>query len=300
MQSVQRLMFLSRSTKARQTLWKIAEARRCLCTNDVTEKSVTKPRLVVDQRTALSNPAKPHQLHIDWDIELQQIIQEEEEEKNRSVLAPVEDESHIYAEPMLRPTFNLAAYVQKSETLQQLLQLGVDLEYLDRKNCGEFIAKLDFKRDIEPHLLVLTQNIGIPIDEMGRYLTKNSHILKESLDDIQTRVNYLHLKKFTRDEIVTIVTRNPNWLNFNTREIDKRLGFFQNDFQLLGHQVRALTVLCPKLITYNLLDVQRMSFSIREECGFEGEDVQQILMKIPKIWMKRKHFISFSKSFISF
>lgn len=280
------LVHFSRSI-GRNSLRNIVETRQYMCTHDVVEKSIAKPRMVFNEPAAMSS-AKTHHLQIDWDIEMQQIAEEEESDKNRSVLAPVDDESQIYAEPMLRPTFNLAAYVQKSETLQQLIKLGVNLDHLDRKNFGQFIANLDFKHDIEAHLLMLTKNVGIPIEKMGWYLTRNPAILKENIDDIQTRVNYLELKKFTRDDIVAIVTKNPQWLNHKIREIDERLGFFQSDFQLTGSEVRALTVKCPKLITYHMMEIQNITFSIREECCFEDDEVKQILLKVPKIWMKRK------------
>lgn len=284
MQSVRRLIYISRSF-GRPSLLNSIERRQNMCTND--EKSITKSQVI--RNTPAIGSAKPLQLQIDWDVEMEQIVAEEEHKKSRSILAPVEDESQIYVEPMLRPTFNLAAYVQKSETLQQLIKLGVNLDSLDRKNVGKFIASLDFNKDIAAHILVLKEKVGIPIEAMGQYLTKNPNILKENLDDIQTRVNYLELKKFTRDDIVAIVTKNPQWLNINTHEIDERLGFFQNEFQLTGNEVRALTVKCPKIITYNEMDIKRLTFSIREECGFEDDEIREILLKVPKIWMKRMY-----------
>lgn len=264
----------------------LIERRQCMCTRDVSVKNIEKSQIELNVNESVS---RPQHLQIDWDIEMRHIAEQEERERNRSILAPVEDEAQIYAEPVLRPTFNLAAYVQKSETLQQLIKLGVNLNHLDRQNFGEFIAGLDFKQNVEAHLLLLTKNVGIPIEQMGTFLTKNPAILKENLDDIQTRVNYLELKRFTRDDIVTIVTKNPKWLSFNTCEIDERLGFFQHDFELTGDEVRWLTVKCPKLITYDLMQVKSVSFSMREECGFEGDEVKEILLKVPKIWMKREY-----------
>lgn len=206
----------------------------------------------------------------------------------RSVLAPVEDERKIYAEPVLLPSFNLAAYVQKSETLQQLIKLGVELDRLDETSHGDFIASLDFKRDIEPYILLFTKDIGFPIEQMGQFLTKNPDVLKQSMDDIKVRINYLELKRFKHDEILTIITRNPRWLNYATREIDERLGFFQKDFSLTGNEVRQLVVSYPRLITYDLVQVNHISFSIREECCFEKDEVKQILLKCPKLWTLRK------------
>lgn len=41
------------------------------------------------------------------------------------------------------PSFNLAAYVNNSSTLQQFLSLGVDLHSIERrKGLGDFVLKL--------------------------------------------------------------------------------------------------------------------------------------------------------------
>lgn len=224
-------------------------------------------------------------LQIDWDSEMQQ-IEIEEKLNDQSILSPVE-ESKIYAEPMLRPTYNLAAYVQKSETLQQLVKLGVDLSQLDELRVGQFIVNLDFKADIEPYIVYLTKDVGIAFDELGKFFTKNPMVLREHLDDIHTRINYLELKKFTRDEIASIVTRNAFWLNYSTRDIDGRLGFFQKHFGLRGNELRTVTVSYPKLITHKKIDVEEISFAMREECGFDSDQVKQLVQKCPKLWMMR-------------
>lgn len=240
----------------------------------------------------------PINLQIDWDSEMQR-IEMNEKEHEQSILSPVVEESKIYAEPMLRPTYNLAAYVQKSETLQQLVKLGVDLSELDRLAVGQFIVNLDFKTDIEPYIMFLTQNVGIAIDDLGFFFTKNPNVLREHLDDISTRINYLELKRFTRDEIVSIVTRNVFWLNYSTRDIDGRLGFVQKHFELSGNEMRTVTVACPKLITHKLIDIEQISFSIREECGFDRDQVRQLVQKCPKLWMMRMFILNFERiSFI--
>lgn len=298
MQSIKYLMHLSRPI-VRQSLRQMIEIR-CMCTND----TIGKPRIsFVESPPALGKVKSSHELQIDWDKEMESIVEDEEREHSRSVLAPIEDESLIYAEPMLRPTYNLAAYVQKSETLQQLMKLGVNLDRLDAKNIGDFIANLDFKRDVEPYILLLTKDIGVPADIIGKFLTNNPDILKESLDDLQVRVNYLQLKRFTQEQIASIISRNQFWLNYSTRDIDERLGFFQKDFQLSGDEVRALTVAYPRVITYNLHQIKEMSFSVREECCFEPEQVKEILLKCPKLWMMRKyrrHLFCFYRMLICF
>lgn len=287
MQSIRNLVRLSRQFRGHQSLCCSFESRRCSSTNDTVDRNVGRPKIsFVDRAPAMDN-VKVHELQINWDEEMD-AIEEEERENSRSILAPVEDESKIYAEPMLRPTFNLAAYVQKSETLQQFLKLGVNLHKLDALGAGQFVANLDFMRDVQPYILFLTKDVGLPVEEVGNLLTYNPNILKENLDDMQTRVNYLQLKRFKSDEIVRIISKNARWLNYSTHEIDERLGFFQKNFQLTGNEVRFLTVTCPRLITYHLQAIKEMSFGVKEECCFEPDEMKKILLKCPKLWMMRK------------
>lgn len=220
---------------------------------------------------------------IDWDREMTQIL---EEEKNYSVLAPVKDEHSITAEPYLRPTFNLAAYVPKSETLQQMIKLGVNLSKIERRRgVSEFIIGLDFERDMKPHILFLTQTIGLSADCLGTFLTKNPFFFKMDLDDLQVRVNYLQSKRFSSEQITEIVRRNPFWLMFSTQRIDQRLGFFQKEFSLKGNEVRQLAVNKPTLITHSLMKVRRATFSIREEMCLEKDEVKSLILRLPKLWL---------------
>lgn len=295
MQSIRNCLFLSRMI-GYQSLRNVVNVQRCLCTNDGADKNIAKSKIALVKQPPAFNKTKGNELQVDWNTEMQ-LIEEDYNENQRSILAPVDDESKIYAEPMLLPSFNLAAYVQKSETLQQLLKLGVNLHKLDLKNVGEFIVKLDFKRDIEKYIILLNKDVGVPIDGIANIITQNPMILNEDIDNIHTRINYLQLKRFTSDDIVRIVTSNTKWLTTPVKEIDESLGFFQKDFQLTGNEVRLLTVTFPKLITHNKLLIQKVSFSIREECCFEPDQVKDILLKCPKLWMmskfKKNHGIFF-------
>lgn len=77
---------------------------------------------------------------------------------------------------------------------------------------------------------------------------------------------------------------------FSTLRIDKRLGFYQDYFDLLGNEVRLLATKQPNLITYNLQHVKTNSFVIKEEMGFEDNEVKQLILKKPRLWMIGKHF----------
>lgn len=66
------------------------------------------------------------------------------------------------------------------------------------------------------------------------------------------------------------------------------LGFFQKQFNLSGDDVRILTVKNPKLITYDQNKIKLNTFTLMEEMGFELTDVKQLLLDVPKLFMKGK------------
>lgn len=275
-----------------KTALKWPQCHRYLCSKG-SDIEVAPLKFVGEHRSANATFTRLSDAPIDWDAEIRSADGDVEDSSVRSVLAPVPDESKLYAEPMLRPTFHLAAYVSRSATLQQLIRLGVDLDCLSRDGHGEFIAKLDFDRDVLPHVAFLTQTIGLHIDQIGAFLTVNPDILAESLDDLQVRVNYLVHKKFTAADITRIVGLNKRWLNHSTKDIDARLGFFQKLFRLNGNQVRAVAIAGPKLITTREQQIREASFSIKEECGFTADQGKSILLTCPAVWLLRKSNLFF-------
>lgn len=217
---------------------------------------------------------------------LQEALKKLDEEKPKSVLEKCEEDlSHVA--PYLKPTFNLAAYVNKSETLQELLKLGVDLYQLEKKkDVASYITSLNFKNDIKEHVVFL-YNLGISVDDIGKFITKNPLIFKEDLDTLNTRIAYLKFKKFDDQSIARIVSVNPMWLKFSTQDIDNKLGFFQNRFHLSGNEVRKLATKQPKLITCSEDLIKVNIFSIKEEMGFSDGEMKMIIMAQPKIFMRR-------------
>ncbi|RZF35750.1 hypothetical protein LSTR_LSTR012048 [Laodelphax striatellus] len=191
--------------------------------------------------------------------------------------------------PALLPSYNLAAYVDKSPTLQEFVKLGVKLYKFDAKmNIMKYILTLDFEKDVKNHLFFLVDK-GVPEDSLGRFITKNPYIFKESLDNLQVRINYLLSKKFPPEEVSRIITREPFWLSRSTQAIDRRLGFFQKFFNLTGDEVRFLTGKRPKLITHNLDAIKVNTFSFKEEMGFNDIEVKSILLDTPKLFTKDRN-----------
>lgn len=186
------------------------------------------------------------------------------------------------------PTFNLAAYVDKSETLKKFVELGVNLSKIEkRKDLGTFLLKLDFEKDVKGHILFL-HDLGVPPEIYGTILTKNIMFLKNSLDDLETRVYYLRSKNFDPDQVKTIVMKDPFWLNFSTKRIDRRLGWFQKNFELTGDDVRFLATRYPRVVTSNLMHIREISFCVKEEMGFNKEELKILLLALPKLFMRSK------------
>ncbi|XP_076329993.1 mitochondrial transcription termination factor 3, partial [Tachypleus tridentatus] len=169
--------------------------------------------------------------------------------------------------------------------LQELVKLGVDLSCIEKKaGLAKFVLKLDFEKNINNHIQFL-HDLGVPSNELGTFLTHNPLIFKESLDDLQVRVNYLESKKFSKDAITRIVSKAPFWLSFSTKRIDRRLGFFQKEFQLTGDELRHVVTRLPKLALWGLHKVKQTNFSIKEEMGFSQEETKLLLIEKPKIWL---------------
>lgn len=190
--------------------------------------------------------------------------------------------------PYLTPTFSFAKYANKSRTIQELVKLGVELYKLESKEgMIKYILGLDFDRDVKPYIMFL-HDCGVPPDHLGYFITKNPYIFKEDLDDLHTRIRYLRAHEFKIDMIKTIICKNPKWLLHSTTDIDGRLGYFQANFYLKGNEVRLFAVKGAKVVTYRMLHIMNNTFSIREEMEFDKIQVKQLLLKLPKLWIKSK------------
>ena len=132
-------------------------------------------------------------------------------------------------------SYNLAAYVNESEVLSNLVRLGVDLSKVETKRSeANNLIKLDFERDVKPYLMFL-HDVGVPSDMLGSLITKHPGIFREDLDDLRVRVNYLQSKKFSVDAIARIISVAPQAMSLTTKELDAQLGYFQKEFKLKGN-----------------------------------------------------------------
>ncbi|KAL1431323.1 hypothetical protein MTO96_014342 [Rhipicephalus appendiculatus] len=175
--------------------------------------------------------------------------------------------------PALPKAFNLAAYANKSITVQRFVQLGVDLSVLERKGLGQEIITLDFEKDVEPVIRFLTSQ-GVPAERLGWWFTKKSApvqgnvcvlsfkfnllencvplVDKEPLENLQVRVDYLLSKRFSPEAVTRILSNAPLFLAFRVNSMDYRLGFLQRVLSLSGAEVRHIVTRYPKLPTSKL------------------------------------------------
>ncbi|CAH0556752.1 unnamed protein product [Brassicogethes aeneus] len=196
----------------------------------------------------------------------------------------IEDLNEI--DTYLKPTFNFASYINKSPILQEFFKLGVDLYKFEKnQDVAKFILSLNYENDVHK-FVEFFNDLNISHESLGKIITKNPYILKENIEDLVVRINYLKCKKFTPEMITRIVESNPFWLSYTTQQIDQMLGFFQKHFTLKGDEVRSLTVTCPKLITFKERTVKVNTFAIHEEMGFSTEEVKGMLLKKPKLFMR--------------
>ena len=79
---------------------------------------------------------------------------------------------------------NLAPLVNHSETLKQLVKLGVDLSVVEKTSVADKIIKMNFKKDVKPYLIFLHQ-LGITPEKFGRLLTKTPYLFQEDIKTLK-------------------------------------------------------------------------------------------------------------------
>lgn len=115
--------------------------------------------------------------------------------------------------PQFQKSFNIAAYVNNSETLKKFVDLKVNLSKIEKKpSIAEKLLKLNFEKNVKAHIMFLNDHVSE--EQISRFITKNPMIFYETIEDLQVRVNYLTSKRFSNEQIKLIVTKNPFWLMF--------------------------------------------------------------------------------------
>lgn len=183
---------------------------------------------------------------------------------------------------------SLRDYVDHSETLSKLVQLGVSLWKLEqRPNVGTMLLKLDFEEDIMPKLLFL-KDIGVDDSCFGYIISHNPFILTETLENLEIRVNYLVSKKFSLKTVASMISRAPYLLNFSVKRLDNRLDFYQQQLNLSVANTRDILARLPRLLCGSLEPVKENLKVCEIEFGFKKNEIQHIVLAVPKVLTANK------------
>uniref|UniRef100_UPI00358EF8EC transcription termination factor 3, mitochondrial n=1 Tax=Myxine glutinosa TaxID=7769 RepID=UPI00358EF8EC len=182
------------------------------------------------------------------------------------------------------------SYVGHSETLQKLIQLGVDLWRVERKiPAANILLRLSLEKDVQPRL-VLLQSFGVPEDRLGRVLTRNPYLLNPNLleEKLQARVDFLLSRHFTRETVGRMIGAAPFLLSLSVQRLDNRLAFYQNELGLSPRQTRELTSRLPSLITASLAEVEEIMKTMMANLGFRRAELRALVMKVPRILLANR------------
>lgn len=208
-----------------------------------------------------------------------------------SALEDIDDEEAVSISVAVPPppsSTSLRDYVDKSETLSKLVQLGVSLWKLEqRPNVGSMLLRLDFEADVAPKLLFL-KDIGVDDSRFGYVISHNPFIFTESLENLETRVNYLMSKKFSLETVASMVARAPYLLNFSVKRLDNRLGFYQEQLNLSVANTRNILARLPRLLCGSLEPVKENLKVCEIELGFKKNEIQHIVLAVPKVLTANK------------
>ncbi|BFZ11463.1 hypothetical protein BsWGS_14502 [Bradybaena similaris] len=206
----------------------------------------------------------------------------------RNKLIPRKLADEMTLAELSRVSLNIVPYVKRSVTLQNLVRLGVSLHAVQKvPGVAEYLIKADFERNIVPQLKFLAL-VGVQASQVGHIFTKNPLLFLESVEDLELRVGYLVHKNFGLREVASLVTNAPIVLLMDPVMLDEKLAFLQNLFHLTDHQVREVVKSYPDLLPLKNKLLTDMRFHMREMMGFSSTEVQQLLLKCPRLFFYEK------------
>jgi hypothetical protein len=201
--------------------------------------------------------------------------------------------------PAYRPfVYNLAYFSNDSKTLKKFIEMGIQIRDWDReREVAEFVLRLDFNRDVAPYLVFL-HDLGIKSKAQSKIIQKNPMLFKESLDDLQIRINYLQSKKFSPEDICEIIAKAPKWLSMSVDVVDKNLGWLQKEFTLSSSELRKTITEFPKLVVKPLKIVSDMRFYLSEILMYDDEELKALIKADPKLFNQSEKNIAANYDFL--
>lgn len=220
------------------------------------------------------------------------LLRKDDERSKSSSLAlnpfDVVKEDQITFLEQLRPpakrSFNLAAYVNDSRVLQELIKLGVSLYDIEQTDyaAAKHLPLLDFERDCVPYIQFLVDN-GLRESNLGRFISEFPSIFQEHLDDLQTRINYYESKGFSKKMIAIALNKSSRIIAHETKYLDHKLGRLQITFCLPAPVVRRMATNHPEIISLPPEQYELIKFCLHEEFGFRNLEIEKILNEQPQI-----------------
>jgi len=189
---------------------------------------------------------------------------------------------------------SLSHYVNSSKTLQTLVMFGVSLYDIQRKHpeALDFLVKLKYPDDFQSVLHWLKSH-GIEPAEMGDIITKNPFILDPacSVKDFSEITEYLSSKKFTAEQISSLLVRHPQILNIDVLKLDGILGFYskiptnyeRRKITYSAEELRNIVVRCPQLLNRSLRSVYLTIQILERSCSFTIAEIRLLLLQRPQI-----------------
>lgn len=195
--------------------------------------------------------------------------------------------------------YNLSYFVKDSPVLQAFISMGVMIKKWDQdKQICDAVLKLDLERDVKPCLIFL-HDIKIPSHKHAFVIEKNPRLFQEDLNDLETRVDYLRSKRFSEDNIAEIITRAPRWLRLSVEQVDTKLGWIQNEFNLTGNQLREVIISKPKLVTLPLKIIADARFCLKDFLGFDDTQIKYFMTKNPKLFTKHYQILEANYNYLT-
>ncbi|VDK79816.1 unnamed protein product [Litomosoides sigmodontis] len=269
----------------------------------------SKQRNVVDKYLAMQNssPARRKKQKVEVN-RFRPIVYSEGELDKSNFMQPPSRNNPFPFDPTTNPSllppthsWSIAHYVNHLPVLQILVELGMNLFEVDSmEHIGRKLIKLDWENDVRPKLVWLLHQVGMPITDVGSYLTRNPYFLLQDLESMQVRLNYLYTKRLTKAKILKIVKNNRFWLNTDVKTTDARLGWIQKTFELTGDEMRQLIVTEPRVIMYGIGSLERLVTMLNEELEFTKEQVKAILLKDPRVFMMEPNAVRATYNYLRY
>lgn len=186
--------------------------------------------------------------------------------------------------PPPKRAYNFAAFINHSDTLKELVKLGVSLYDIENTNqaAAERLLKLDFMNDCMPYINLLLKN-GLKATNIGRFISEYPDLFSQPMDRLEEVIRYLKFQGFSKKHIASALNRSSQILRYDVKRIDYKLGEFQIEFKMRPKDVIRIVSIYPELISLPKEQYRVIKFVVTEEFGFKMNEIHEILINQPKI-----------------